>query len=84
VISEAIVFLEKVSYQKVYDMSSPTLAHPCEAVVEQNGQPTGPVRLPLVDQQLFIDAFNTRYQGKGLSITESAIQKSQCNEPHSQ
>jgi len=65
-------------------MSSPTIAHPYEAVVKQNGQPAGPVRLPLVDQQLFIDAFNIRYLGKGLSITGSATAKSQGNEPHSQ
>lgn len=54
-------------------MSSITTAQTYEAIISRNGQPTGPVRLPLVDRQLFIDAFNRRYQNAGLSIT--GIQK---------
>jgi len=50
-------------------MSSITTAQPYEATVNHHGHPTGPVRLPLVDRQLFIDAFNHRYRSAGLSIT---------------
>jgi len=50
-------------------MSSITTAQHYEAIVNRNGQPTGPVRLPMVDRQMFIDAFNRRYQNAGLSIT---------------
>jgi len=50
-------------------MSSITTPQPYEATVNRHGQPTGPVRLPLIDRQLFIDAFNRRYQKAGLSIT---------------
>jgi hypothetical protein len=61
-------------------MSSITTAQPYEAFVNRHGQPTGPVRLPLIDRQLFIDAFNRRYQNAGLSITgfeSSALPPSQ-------
>lgn len=49
-------------------MSSITTAQAYEAVVSRNGLPTGPVRLPLIDRQSFIDAFNRRYHSAGLSI----------------
>lgn len=52
-------------------MSSITTAQSYEAFVNRHGKPTGPVRLPLIDRQLFIDAFNRRYQKAGLSITGS-------------
>lgn len=50
-------------------MSSPTKPQPCEAILRKNGQPTGPVRLPMVDREFFIDAFNRRYHGTGMTIT---------------
>lgn len=50
-------------------MSSITTAQSYEATVNHHGHPTGPVRLPLVDRQLFIDAFNRRYRSAGLSIS---------------
>ncbi len=53
-------------------MSSITTAQSYEATVNHHGHPTGPVRLPLVDRQLFIDAFNHRYRSAGLSITGNA------------
>lgn len=50
-------------------MSSITTAQSYEANVNHHGHPTGPVRLPLVDRQLFIDTFNHRYRNAGFSIS---------------
>ena len=50
-------------------MSSISTAQSYEATVNHHGHPTGPVRLPLVDRQLFIDTFNHRYRSAGLSIS---------------
>lgn len=49
-------------------MSSPSKPYPCDAVVCRSGTVTGPIRLPMKDSQLFIDAFNRLYHGAGLSI----------------
>jgi hypothetical protein len=54
-------------------MSSITTAQAYEAVVSRNGLPTGPVRLPLIDRQSFIDAFNGRYRSAGLSIDRIVV-----------
>ncbi|HBJ39088.1 MAG TPA: hypothetical protein DDZ51_30950 [Planctomycetaceae bacterium] len=50
-------------------MSSITTAQSYEATVNHHGHPTGPVRLPLVDRQMFIDSFNHRYRSAGFSIS---------------
>jgi len=50
-------------------MSSPTKPQPCEAILRKHGQPTGPVRLPMVDRDFFIDAFNRQYHGTGMTLT---------------
>jgi hypothetical protein len=54
-------------------MSSITTAQSYEAIVSRHGQPTGPVRLPLVDRQLFIDTFNQRYRSTGFSISGKSV-----------
>lgn len=41
---------------------------PCEAVVQRNAEPAGPMRLPRKNSLSFIDEFNRRYQSAGLSI----------------
>jgi hypothetical protein len=49
-------------------MSSITTPQAYEAVVQRHGLPTGPVRLPMLDRQSFIEAFNRQYHSAGLSI----------------
>lgn len=48
--------------------SSNRAAVPCDAVVTDAGQPTGPVRLPDQDPDLFIEQFNRTYHTLGISI----------------
>ncbi len=54
-------------------MSSISTAQSYEATVNHHGHPTGPVRLPLVDRQIFIETFNHRYRSAGFSISGSAV-----------
>jgi hypothetical protein len=52
-------------------MSSPSRPHRCDAVVRHSGQVTGPIRLPLVDAEMFMADFNRLYRLAGLSVAST-------------
>ena len=52
--------------------SSPGMMPPTyNAVVQRNDQGIGPIRLPIEQQRQFIDEFNERYRGLGISVSRA-------------
>ena len=56
--------------------SSPgALPPPYDAIVRRGDQGIGPVRLPLKEQQRFIEDFNRLYRHMGISVAEIESQR---------